>query len=51
VIERTLPTWYDDAKFGIFVHWTAAAVPAFAPVTDSPFDLAGSSGWEESFKR
>ena len=51
MIERTLPTWYDDAKFGIFVHWTAAAVPAVAPVTDSPFDLAGSSGWEESFKR
>ncbi|MFZ4811504.1 MAG: alpha-L-fucosidase, partial [Ilumatobacteraceae bacterium] len=19
--ERPLPTWFDDAKFGIFVHW------------------------------
>ena len=29
---RPLPTWYDDAKLGIFVHWTAAAVPeSFLP--------------------
>jgi alpha-L-fucosidase len=26
-----LPGWYDDAKLGIFVHWTMASVPAFAP--------------------
>ena len=45
-----LPRWYDDAKLGIFVHWTAAAVPAFAPVTDSPFDLAAEGGWEEAMR-
>ena len=28
---RPLPTWYDDAKFGIFIHWGAFAIPAFAP--------------------
>ena len=38
-MERPLPAWFDDAKFGIFVHWTAATVPAFAPVGPSPFDL------------
>jgi alpha-L-fucosidase len=38
-MERPLPQWFDDAKFGIFVHWTAATVPAFAPVGPSPFDL------------
>jgi alpha-L-fucosidase len=49
---RPLPAWFDDAKFGIFIHWTAAAVPAFAPVTESLFDQAsGSGGWEEAFKR
>lgn len=48
---RPLPEWYDDAKLGIFVHWTAAAVAAFAPVGDSPFDLAGEGGWEEAFTR
>lgn len=49
--SRPLPTWYDDAKLGIFVHWTAAAVPAFAPVNDSPFDLAAEGGWEEAMRR
>jgi alpha-L-fucosidase len=26
-----VPDWYHDAKLGIFVHWTLAAVPGFAP--------------------
>ena len=47
---RPLPSWYDDAKLGIFVHWTAAAVPAFAPIADSPFDLAAEGGWEEAMR-
>jgi alpha-L-fucosidase len=49
--SRPLPPWFDDAKLGIFIHWTAAAVPAFAPITDSPFDLAeGGGGWEEAMR-
>lgn len=24
-----VPAWYDDAKFGIFIHWGPYAVPAF----------------------
>ena len=47
---RPLPQWFDDAKLGIFVHWTAAAVPAFAPITDSPFDLAAADGWEQAMR-
>jgi alpha-L-fucosidase len=47
---RPLPQWFDDAKLGIFVHWTPATVPAFAPVTDSPFDLAAAGGWEEAMR-
>ncbi|XP_051992211.1 tissue alpha-L-fucosidase-like [Xyrauchen texanus] len=27
--SRPLPEWYDDAKFGIFVHWGVFSVPAF----------------------
>jgi alpha-L-fucosidase len=27
-----VPAWWQDAKLGIFVHWTIASVPAFAPV-------------------
>lgn len=25
-----VPQWYDDAKFGIFIHWGMWAIPAFA---------------------
>ena len=24
------PAWYEDAKFGIFIHWSLFSVPAFA---------------------
>jgi alpha-L-fucosidase len=26
----TVPAWYQDAKFGIFIHWGVYSVPAFA---------------------
>ena len=26
---HTLPKWYHDAKFGIFIHWGVYSVPAF----------------------
>jgi alpha-L-fucosidase len=25
-----VPSWYEDAKFGIFIHWGVYSVPAFA---------------------
>ncbi|HEY5007549.1 MAG TPA: alpha-L-fucosidase, partial [Caulobacteraceae bacterium] len=27
---RPLPSWYDDAKFGVFIHWGLFAIPGFA---------------------
>ena len=30
--RHRIPAWWQDAKLGIFVHWTPASVPAFAPV-------------------
>ncbi|XP_011501393.1 PREDICTED: alpha-L-fucosidase-like [Ceratosolen solmsi marchali] len=27
--SRPLPTWFDDAKFGIFIHWGVFSVPSF----------------------
>ena len=27
--QYTVPDWYIDAKFGIFIHWGVYAVPAF----------------------
>lgn len=30
--RHRVPTWWSDAKLGIFVHWTPASVPGWAPV-------------------
>ena len=27
--SRQLPEWYEDAKFGIFIHWGVFSVPSF----------------------
>jgi alpha-L-fucosidase len=29
LMTRPLPTWYDDAKIGIFMHWGVYSVPSF----------------------
>lgn len=31
--EHPVPQWYDDCKFGIFIHWGLYSVPAYAPQT------------------
>src|SRR5688572_8749429 len=28
--QFSVPAWYENAKFGIFVHWGVYAVPAFS---------------------
>ncbi len=34
--QHVLPSWFDDAKFGIFIHWGLYSVPAFAPFGPNP---------------
>jgi alpha-L-fucosidase len=29
--SRPIPAWFEDAKFGIFIHWGPYSVPAWAP--------------------
>lgn len=29
--SRPTPSWWSDAKFGVFIHWGVYSVPAFAP--------------------
>ncbi|MBA2450453.1 MAG: alpha-L-fucosidase [Chloroflexi bacterium] len=41
-LVRPLLAWFDDAKLGIFIHWTAAAIPAFA--TTRPPDFYSEFG-------
>src|SRR5277367_4697168 len=28
---RTIPEWYRNGKFGIFIHWGVYSVPGFCP--------------------
>jgi alpha-L-fucosidase len=46
--SHRVPAWWSDAKLGIFVHWTPASVPAFAPVDDEIADLL-ASGRRDAF--
>lgn len=32
--SRPLPQWYDDAKFGIFIHWGVFSVPGFGQFSE-----------------
>ncbi len=29
--SRQVPTWFEDAKFGIFIHWGLYSVPSYSP--------------------
>ena len=33
-----VPQWYEDAKFGIFIHWGLFSIPAFAAKSGSIAD-------------
>ena len=32
ITKHETPEWFNDAKFGIFIHWGVYSVPAWAPV-------------------
>jgi alpha-L-fucosidase len=29
--SRSVPSWFEDARFGIFIHWGLYSVPAYSP--------------------
>jgi alpha-L-fucosidase len=33
--SRPVPGWFQDSKFGIFIHWGVYSVPAWGPTGDS----------------
>ncbi|MCA5006222.1 alpha-L-fucosidase [Sphingobacterium bovistauri] len=43
--KRGIPKWFNQDKFGIFIHWGVYAVPAYAPVI--PNDGLSYSEWYE----
>ena len=43
--SRPIPEWFQDAKFGIFIHWGLYAVPAWAPANADIGIYAKYSEW------
>lgn len=48
--SRPVPQWFQDAKFGIFIHWGLYSVPAFCSRTDYAewYGHQIATGWEPS---
>ena len=38
--QHAVPAWFDDAKFGIFIHWGPYSVPAWAERRNVQFERA-----------
>ena len=43
--RHEVPEWYEDCKFGIFIHWGIYSVPAFAPRTWELGEVPGDEQW------
>ncbi|QGY47227.1 alpha-L-fucosidase [Maribellus comscasis] len=43
--SRPIPEWFEDAKFGIFIHWGVYSVPAWAPANEDIGVYAKYSEW------
>jgi alpha-L-fucosidase len=42
--QHTVPAWYAGAKLGIFIHWTPATIPAWAPLTGEYSQIMAKRG-------
>jgi alpha-L-fucosidase len=45
--DRSLPAWFDDAKFGIAICWSAATIPAFGHVPEDGVWPPPGRWWED----
>lgn len=45
VKQHRVPQWYEDCKFGIFIHWGIYSVPAYAPRTWELGEIEGNEEW------
>src|SRR5690554_1338597 len=43
--SRPVPQWFEDAKFGVFIHWGVYSVPAWAPANADIGVYAKYSEW------
>jgi alpha-L-fucosidase len=46
--SRPVPTWFEDSKFGIFIHWGLFSVPAWAPTKASVYEKYAEWYWWRS---
>lgn len=46
--QHKAPEWYDHDKFGIFIHWGAYSVPAYAPSTWELGNEPDDESWFEN---
>jgi alpha-L-fucosidase len=44
--KRPVAPWFEDAKFGIFIHWGLYSVPAWGP-TDKDFKQDAGEDWQK----
>jgi alpha-L-fucosidase len=43
--SRPVPSWFTDAKFGIFIHWGLYAVPSWGPTEGSVYEKYAEWYW------
>jgi alpha-L-fucosidase len=43
--SRPVPAWFEDAKFGIFLHWGVYSVPAWGPTDGSVYEKYSEWYW------
>ncbi|MBO3842080.1 MAG: alpha-L-fucosidase [Candidatus Brockarchaeota archaeon] len=49
--KHSVPDWFQDAKFGIIVHWGLYSVPGWAPLTGNPSEVISKEGWRGWFAK
>ncbi len=45
--QRGIPAWFNQDKFGIFIHWGVYAVPSYAPVIENSGDSYAEWYWHQ----
>ena len=49
VQTHPVPSWFHNAKLGIFVHWGLYSVPAYAPIAGELGDILANGEWAKWF--
>lgn len=51
--SRPVPAWFEDAKFGIFIHWGVYSVPSYSPTARDKvgtYDRYAEHYWRRSIE-